>query len=141
MLQQHHTTDFSWYANMRWIFSAWEEHTHCSSCIPPRTATRREESLSRCFAFGRGTSPLTAQSPLQSRPQSPEEGLRYSRRRDSNKICPFQGTEWHRRHEKQFNASSFYPPLKIVSPGVITPKTPHSRDQRPGHNPPLPFRL
>jgi hypothetical protein len=30
MLQQHHTTDFSWYASMQWIFSAWEERAHFS---------------------------------------------------------------------------------------------------------------
>jgi len=41
-------------------------------------------SLSRCFASGRGTSPLPAQSPFQCIPQNPDDGLRYSRRRDSN---------------------------------------------------------
>jgi len=35
----------------------------------------------------------------------------------------------------------FYPLLKIVSPGVITPKTPHSPGPHPGHIPPLPFHL
>ncbi len=35
----------------------------------------------------------------------------------------------------------FYPLLKIVSPGVITPKTPHSPGQRLEDVPPLPSPL
>jgi len=43
--------------------------------------------------------------------------------------------------KNSFMPHLFYPLLKIVSPGVITPKTPHSPAQRPGHLPPLPCRL
>ena len=57
------------------------------------------------------------------------------------KICCFEGKEWRRRREKQFNAYPFYLPLKMVSPGVITPKTPHAPRRSPDDFPPLPSSL
>jgi len=70
--------------------------------------------------------PAPCAKPILIHTQSSDEGLRCLQRRDGTKICPFQGTEWRERREKQFFVHLCYPPLKIVSPGVITPKTPDS---------------
>ena len=79
--------------------------------------------------------------PFSSHTTISDNDLRCLRRRDGIKISPFQGTGWRGRRAKQFYASSFYPLLKIASPALIIPKTPHSPLTAPEDSPPLPYFL
>jgi hypothetical protein len=51
---------------------------------------------------------------------------------------PLLAPKRRRVHEKRFDVVFLYPPLKVVSPAVTIPKTPHSPLSVPDDFPPLP---
>jgi hypothetical protein len=59
----------------------------------------RGESLARCFASGRETSSLPAQSSFQYIPPYPDVGLRCLRGRAGNKTYPVKAPGWRRRRK------------------------------------------
>ena len=71
----------------------------------------------------------------------PNDSLRCLRRWDVNKTYPVKAPEWRKMRGKQLDALVFHPPLKILSPAVITPKIPHSPLTAPEDFPPLPYSL